>query len=127
MRPFPVELPGTMIKSPLSRREFAQLAAAGAAGVLINLSPEARAANAATQPLPPIDVNEGDALAAAVPLNVGYTLSDTQSREVALALSGYPGPFAAARAYAIPDTITPAWLTTMPAPPQKKGKSKWRI
>ncbi len=49
-----------------------------------------------------------------VPLAAGYTLSDTQAKEVSKQLQDYPGPFAKARAYALPDDIGPAFAATAP-------------
>ena len=67
---------------------------------------------------------EGEALAQAVTLNVGYALSETQAKEVTQALKDYPGSFAKARAYHLPNDISPSWAST--APQQEDGKRESR-
>jgi len=121
---------------PLTRRELALRALAGAAGVLLApsllapslLAPAASAQAvdplpAAPPPLPttPIDskpMNEGELLTQLVPVNAGYALSDAQAKEVALQLKDYPGGFAKARTYALPDDVGPAFAAA--APPRKE-------
>ncbi len=120
---------------PLTRRELARRTLAGAAGALFMpslLTPglvsaaSAQAVDplpAAPPPLPttPIDVkpmNEGDLLTQLVPVNAGYALSDAQVKEVALQLKDYPGGFAKARTYVLPDEVGPAFAAD--APPRKE-------
>ena len=50
-----------------------------------------------------------------VPVNAGYALSDAQTKEVALQLKDYPGAFAKARAYVLPDEVGPAFAADAPA------------
>lgn len=106
-----------MTKNELTRRELAQMAVAGAAGALLPTSARAEEA-------PPGEPNEGEALTKAVAPNVGYTLTDTQAKEVAAALKGYPGTFAKARAYDIPSDVEPAWTPFTPPVPPRKGR-RW--
>ena len=119
-----------MSNSILTRRELAKCALAGAAGTLLVLAPQARAqvvdpAPDAPPPLPmtnPTDTtpavptsDEEDALLIAlVPLVAGHALTDAQAREVGLALKGYPGGFAKARAYVLPDDVGPAFAADAP-------------
>ncbi len=120
---------------PLTRRDLARQALTGAAGVLLLPSllstglasaASAQAVDplpAAPPPLPttPIDakpMNEGDLLTQLVPVNAGYALSDAQAKEVALQLKDYPGGFAKARAYVLPDDTGPAFAAA--APPRKE-------
>ena len=63
-------------------------------------------------------MNEGDLLTQLVPVNAGYALSEAQAKEVALQLKDYPGGFAKARAYVLPDEIGPAFAAA--APPRKE-------
>ncbi len=113
----------------MTRRELARRALAGAAGVLLApaLAPSTQAQ--VVDPLPaapptPIDskpMNEGDLLTQLVPVNAGYALSDAQAKEVALQLKDYPGAFAKARAYVLPDEIGPAFAADAP---QRKERVK---
>ena len=119
---------------PLTRRDLARRALAGAAGALLmpslltpGLTPAASAQAvdplpAAPPPLPttPVDIamNEGQLLTQLVPVNAGYALSDAQAKEVALQLKDYPGGFAKARAYVLPDETGPAFAAD--APPRKE-------
>lgn len=64
--------------------------------------------------MPPIPMTEGEMLTQLVPIAAGYTLSETQTKEVALQLKDYPGGFAKARAYALPDDIGPAFAADAP-------------
>ncbi len=57
---------------------------------------------------------EGSLLTQTVPLAAGYALSETQTKEVAAQLKDYPGGFAKARAYALPDDIGPAFASLAP-------------
>ena len=57
---------------------------------------------------------EGELLTQLVPVAAGYTLSDSQAKEAALQLKDYPGGFAKARAYALPDDIGPAFAALAP-------------
>jgi hypothetical protein len=116
----------------LTRRELARRALAGAAGALFTPALASAASAqvvdqtpAAPPPLPttPIDaksidakpMNEGDLLTQLVPINVGYALSDAQTKEIALQLKDYPGGFAKARAYVLPDDVGPAFAADAPA------------
>lgn len=119
---------------PLTRRDLARRALTGAAGALLLPSllstGLASAASAqAVDPLPappplpttPIDakpMNEGDLLTQLVPVSAGYALSDAQAKEVALQLKDYPGGFAKARAFVLPDETGPAFAAA--APPRKE-------
>ena len=115
-----------MTKQTLTRRELARRALAGAAGVLLTPALASAASAQVVDPLPaappplpttPIDakpMNEGDLLTQLVPINVGYALSDAQTKEVALQLKDYPGGFAKARAYVLPDEIGPAFAADAP-------------
>ncbi len=117
----------------MTRRELARRALAGAAGVLLTpaLAPSTQAQvvdplPVAPPPLPatPVDgkpMNEGDLLTQLVPVNAGYALSDAQAKEVALQLKDYPGAFAKARAYVLPDEIGPAFAADAP---QRKERVK---
>lgn len=107
-----------MTKNVLTRRELAQMAVAGAAGTL--LAPAPTQAQDATTGAP----NEGEALAQAVALTVGYTLTATQTKEVAGALKDYPGAFAKARAFDIAHDVEPAWTPYTPPAPPRKGRNK---
>ncbi len=122
----------------LSRRELGKLAVLGAAGAL--LAPAARAQGVDPLPVDPLPVlplpaapppppqetpvtdTEGTYLTKMVPLNAGYALSDSQTKEVAAQLKDYPGGFAKARAYVLPDDIGPAFAAE--APPRRKERSK---
>ena len=121
-----------MSNPTLTRRELAQRALSGAAGAVLvsTLASQARAqvvdpapaappplpipAQAASAPTTPIPGAEDALLIALVPLVAGYTPSDVQAREVALALKDYPGGFAKARAYALPDEVGPAFAADAP-------------
>lgn len=110
----------------------------GAAGAL--LAPAARAQVVDPLPVAPLPVlpvpaapppavqetpvtdTEGSYLTKIVPLNAGYALSDAQAKEVAAQLKDYPGGFAKARAYALPDDVGPAFAAD--APPRPKEASK---
>ena len=65
---------------------------------------------------------EGALLIKLVPIIAGYALSDTQATQVAAQLKDYPGRFAKARAYVLPDAIGPAFAAE--APPRRKEQSK---
>lgn len=115
-----------MTKQTLTRRELARRALAGAAGALLAPALASAASAQVVDPLPaappplpttPIDttMNEGDLLTQLVPINVGYALSDAQTKEVALQLKDYPGGFAKARAYTLPDEIGPAFAADAPS------------
>ncbi len=122
-----------MTKQTLTRRELARRALAGAAGALLTPALASAAAAQVVDPLPaappplptsPIDakpMNEGDLLTQLVPINVGYALSDAQTKEVALQLKDYPGGFAKARAYVLPDEVGPAFAADAP---QRKERVK---
>lgn len=120
--------------SVLSRRELGRLAVMGAAGAL--LAPAARAQVVDPLPVDPLPVTppplpvppetpvadaEGALLIKLVPINAGYTLSDTQATQVAAQLKDYPGGFAKARAYVLPDAVGPAFAAD--APPRRKERN----
>ena len=79
---------------PYTRRTFARRALSGAAGMLL----ASGAADSQDTPAP----TEGELLAKAVPVNVRYTLSPAQEKQVASTLRGYPGGFGRARSFALP-------------------------
>lgn len=120
-----------MSNQTLTRRELTRWALAGTAGALLAGASAAQAQvvdplPVAPPPLPntpidaPIDkpINEGDLLAQLVPINVGYSLTDTQAAEVRRQLKDYPGAFAKARAYVLPDEIGPSFSAD--APPRRE-------
>lgn len=112
-----------MSKLSLSRRDLARLTVAGAAGAML----AATSAQGQTPDAPtPLNTtpDEGAALTEAVRRNVGYPLTETQAKEVEKALKGYPGPFAKARAFEIPDDIGPAWTPDTPGVPPRKGRGR---
>ena len=127
----------------LTRREMARLALAGTTGVLLSLAlpagaqvvdplpaappplpvpPTKPTQNAGPMPspstpeapTPETPTTEGELLTRLVPVAAGYTLSETQAKEVAAQLKDYPGGFAKARAFALPDDIGPAFAATAP-------------
>ena len=131
-----------MTKHTLTRRELARQALAGTAGALLasalTLPTQAQAqvvdpapaappplpAPAPTQIVPPMNSTpstEGQLLTQLVPVVAGYALSDTQAKEVTLQLKDYPGGFAKARAYTLPDDIAPAFAAD---PPFRKERVK---
>ena len=115
-----------MIKTPLTRRQLARMALAGA-GTL--LAATASAQNTETTPIMPTATrtpDEGPFLAEAVPLSAGYGLTHTQAKEVAVALKDYPGAFGKARTYPIPDDVAPAWNSTPPPTVLVVGARKGR-
>lgn len=107
---------------PLTRRQLAQLALAGTASALLMTPNAPTPAEAAPALLP--KPTEGEALTQAVPAAAGYALSESQSKEAALALKGYPGSFSKARVFAIANDIEPAFAPYAPAAPGKKGASR---
>jgi len=107
---------------PLTRRDLARLALAGTASALL-MTPNAPTPAEAAPALPP-KATEGDALTQAVPAAAGYALSESQSKEAALALKGYPGAFAKARAFPLANAVEPAFAPYVPLPPAKKGASR---
>jgi hypothetical protein len=120
--------------SPLTRRELARQALAGTAGVLLASALPARAQVVDPAPAaPPLPTSrsaqkatsmsnslssegktEGELLTQLVPVAAGYALSETQAKEAADQLKDYPGGFAKARAYALPDDIGPAFAADAP-------------
>lgn len=125
--------------SPLTRRELARQALAGTAGVLlaalpaqaqvVNPAPAApplptshsaeNATMSATHPDGKIGTEgkmdtEGEILTRLVPVAAGYALSETQAKEAAAQLKDYPGGFAKARAYPLPDSVGPAFAADAP-------------
>jgi hypothetical protein len=115
-----------MSKQTYTRRELGRQVLASAVGVVLTSSLAASAQAPVVDPLPaapppiltPPDAspaNEGPLLTQLVPINVGYSLSDTQAKEVALQLKDYPGAFAKARAYVLADDIGPAFAAVAPS------------
>jgi hypothetical protein len=133
----------SMTKTTLTRRDLARKAFAGAAGALLtSLALPAR--SQVVDPMPAIPpplpspapmqnqtpaqnsiptqsqtpmttpTTEGSLLIQLVPIAAGYTLTDTQAKEVALQLKDYPGGFAKARAYALTNDIGPAFAADAP-------------
>ena len=113
--------------SPLTRRELARQALAGTAGVLLAsaLPAQAQAVDPAPAaplpssaqsktPMPNTPSTEGEILTRLVPVAAGYALSETQAKEAAEQLKDYPGGFAKARAYALPDSVGPAFAADAP-------------
>ena len=117
--------------STLTRRELARRALAGTAGVLLASALPARSQvvdpNPAVPPLLPLPTspiettpmpntpfNEGQLLIQLVPVAAGYALTETQAKEAALQLKDYPGGFSKARAYALPDSVGPAFAADAP-------------
>ena len=116
--------------STFTRRELARQALAGTAGVLLASALPARSQvvdpNPAVPPPLPTSVpkttpmpttpttTEGQLLIQLVPVAAGYTLTETQAKEAALQLKDYPGGFAKARAYALPDAVGPAFAADAP-------------
>lgn len=117
--------------STLTRRELARRALAGTAGVLLASALPARSQvvdpNPAvppllplptspieTTPMPNTPLNEGQLLIQLVPVAAGYALTETQAKEAALQLKDYPGGFSKARAYALPDSVGPAFAADAP-------------
>ncbi len=117
--------------SPLTRRELARQVLAGTAGVLlaalpagaqvVDPAPPAPPPPASTSqtpqnatPMPTTSVTEGQLLTQLVPVAAGYALSETQAKEAAAQLKDYPGGFAKARAYILPDSVGPAFAADAP-------------
>ncbi len=118
-----------MSNSTLTRRELAQRAIAGA---LLFPAAASQARAQVVDPVPDVPpplpttpvaaaTNEGSLLTQLVPINAGYTLTETQAKEVALQLKDYPGGFAKARAYVLPDDIGPAFAADAPT---RKGRTR---
>ncbi len=127
----------------LTRRELARQALAGTAGLLGTAGVLLAALPARSQvvdplpavppplptseptqnptPMPNTPLTEGQLLTQLVPVVAGYTLSETQAKEAALQIKDYPGGFAKARAYALPDDIGPAFAADAPT---KKERTK---
>jgi len=112
-----------MSDSSFTRRQLAQRALVGTL-LLASLAPDAHAqvvdptpAAPPALPLAPT-VKEDALLIQLVPVIAGYALTPTQAKEAALQLKDYPGPFAKARAYALPDDVGPAFAAD--APVQKR-------
>lgn len=108
----------------VTRRELARLAVTGVSAALLatHAASAAPPTTAMPDPSTPKPPNEGDLLIEAVPLNAGYTLTDTQTKNVKSQLDGYPGTFAKARAYAIPDEVGPAFASLPPPPKNRETK-----
>lgn len=115
--------------SPLTRRELARQALAGTAGVLLAAALPAQAQVVDPAPAaPPLPTSssaqnatsmstthaEGEILVQLVPVAAGYALSETQAKEAADQLKDYPGGFAKARAYVLPDSVGPAFAADAP-------------
>lgn len=120
-----------MSKQTFTRRELARQAVAGAAGAFLISAPVLISAKAAAAPAPVVDplpdapppltippdakpLAEGQLLTQLVPVNAGYTLTDTQAAEVEKQLKDYPGAFAKARVYLLPDDLGPAFAADAP-------------
>ncbi|MGI4787229.1 MAG: hypothetical protein ACRYFS_00115 [Janthinobacterium lividum] len=122
-----------MTKLTLTRRQLALQALVGAVSALLGagLAPPAQAQvvdpmPAVPPPLPlptltqnvtpmaPVTQTEGELLTQIVPIAASYALSDTQAKEAAAQLKDYPGGFAKARAYTLPDDIGPAFAAIAP-------------
>ena len=114
---------------PLTRRELARQALAGTAGVLLAAALPAQAQVVDPAPAPPLPAaqtstqnatsmpttqTEGELLTRLVPVAAGYTLSESQAKEAAEQLKDYPGGFAKARAYVLPDSVGPAFAADAP-------------
>ncbi len=124
--------------SSITRRDVARWALAGAAGALLTPALASAVAAQVVDPgpdappalplpaAPPPDAApakpsaEGDLLTRLVPVNAGYALSDTQAKEVALQLKDYPGGFAKARAFALPDDVGPAFAADAPTRKERR-------
>lgn len=107
----------------VTRRELARLAVTGVSAALLTTHTASAAPPTTAMPDPtPKPPNEGDLLIQAVPINVGYALTETQTKNVKSQLDGYPGTFAKARAYIIPDDVGPAFATLPPAPKKRETK-----
>lgn len=119
-----VELSVTMTQFSLTRRQLARMALVGAATTLIPSAAAAQQAGLAPMPVKLPASVEGPFLAECVPLSAGYALTDTQAKEVALALQDYPGPFAKARAFSLPANTPPAWASTVPPTVNERGRGK---
>ena len=130
-----------MTKNMLTRRELARQVAGGVGALLAMLALPARSqvvdpapatvppplpsptpAQKAPAMIPNATASEGDLLTQLVPVAAGYTLSDTQAKEAALQLKDYPGSFAKARVYALPDDVGPAFAADVP--PRRKEREK---
>ena len=134
---------GNAMTKLLTRRELARQALAGTAGAalaFLALPVRAQAVDPLptapppllpkpiqnTLPMPtlltqtpekaqtPETTTEGELLTQLVPVAAGYTLSETQAKEVAAQLQDYPGGFSKARAYPLPDDIGPAFAALAP-------------
>ena len=109
----------SMTKHTLTRRELARQALAGAAGALLASVLALPAQAQVVDPLPAVPPplpapTEGELLTQLVPLAAGYALSETQAKEAALQLKDYPGGFAKARVYTLPDNVGPAFAANAP-------------
>ena len=109
-----------MTNDRLSRRQLVAGALVGAAAMVLQSS--SGAAEADTETLSPkTGATEGELLTSLVPVNAGYQLTETQTKEVPAQLKDYPGGFAVARKRAIPDDVAPAFIPSPPRP-VKRGK-----
>ncbi len=60
-----------------------------------------------------------------MPLSCGYALTAPQAKAVASALKDYPGGFAKARKFDIPDDVEPAFAPyAPPRPARRKGRGQ---
>ena len=121
----------SMSNLPLTRRQLAQQALAAVLLLPALASPtRAQVVDPGPDVPPPLPtapvtpaaaaaINEGPLLTQLVPINAGYVLTQTQAKEVALQLKDYPGAFAKARAYVLPDEIGPAFAADAPT---RKGR-----
>ncbi len=106
----------------LTRRDLARLALAGTASALLMSTNAPKSADAA--PADPQKPDEGKPLSEAVPGAAGYAPSESQTREAMAALKGYPGAFAKARAFPLPNDVEPAFVPYAPTARAKKGASR---
>lgn len=126
-------IPNSPSSPPLTRRELARQALAGTAGVLLAALPAQAQVVDPVPAAPPLPISnpgqnatsmpntspsEGQLLIQLVPVAAGYALSESQAKEAAAQLKDYPGGFAKARAYALPDSVGPAFAAD--APPRKE-------
>jgi len=115
-----------MSHSSLTRRQLAQRALVGTL-LLAGLAPNAQAQvvdpTPAVPPALPLapTIKEDALLIQLIPFIAGYALTPTQAKEAALQLKDYPGSFAKARAYALPDDVGPAFAADAPT---RKGRAQ---
>lgn len=106
----------------LTRRDMARLLLAGTASALL-MTPNT-SAFAETDPPATPKIDEGAALADAVPGAAGYVPTAAQAREAMAALKGYPGGFDKARAFPLANDVEPAWVSYAPLLTIKKKAAR---